>query len=294
MIDRTPHYNSIFNVLDRETLTPVLQELITRSALPLKALETEFAVDSTGFGTQSFYRHYSAKYGHEQVTRDYLKLHGMVGTKTNVIVNARVTDRNTNDSPMLPELVCETAQHFNVAQVAADKGYSSRANLEVIASVGAKPFVAFKANASGKSISPLWNKLFHYFQLNTDEYMARYHTRSNVESTFSSMKRKFGDIIRSKTDVARRNELLLKCLCHNLVCVIHAIQEGDAAATFPALGPATPATPAPTATRSPGARRRHRCRWRTTRAWSSNACSAVVGRRTRSCGSPGWRRTAAS
>jgi hypothetical protein len=53
-IDKTPHYNSIFNVLDRESLTPILKELITRSALPLRALETDFAVDSTGFGVQSF------------------------------------------------------------------------------------------------------------------------------------------------------------------------------------------------------------------------------------------------
>ena len=45
MIDRTPHYNSIFNVLDRESLTPILHELITRAALPLKGLETDFAVD---------------------------------------------------------------------------------------------------------------------------------------------------------------------------------------------------------------------------------------------------------
>jgi transposase len=224
-------------------LTPILQELITRSALPLKALETNFAVDSTGFGTQSFYRHFSAKYGHEQVCRDWLKLHVMIGTKTNVIVNARVTDRTVNDSPILPELVCESAQHFNVAQVSADKGYSSRANMEVIASVGAEPFIAFKANAAGGSKSPLWNKLFHYFQLNGDEYMARYHTRSNIESTFSAMKRKFGDIIRSKTEVARRNELLLKCLCHNVVCVIHAIQDGGATGNFPALGPTCPTNP---------------------------------------------------
>jgi hypothetical protein len=63
LIDAMPHYNSIFNVLDRESLTPVLQELITRSAMPLAALETDFAVDSTGFGLQSFYRHFSAKYG---------------------------------------------------------------------------------------------------------------------------------------------------------------------------------------------------------------------------------------
>lgn len=45
LIDRTPHYNSIFNVLDRESLTPILQELITRSALPLKGLDADFAVD---------------------------------------------------------------------------------------------------------------------------------------------------------------------------------------------------------------------------------------------------------
>lgn len=105
LIDRTPHYNSIFNVLDREDVTPILHELITRAALPLKALETDFAVDSTGFGTQSFYRHFSAKYGHDQISRNYLKLHAMVGTKTNVITAAAVTDRNVNDSPLLPELL---------------------------------------------------------------------------------------------------------------------------------------------------------------------------------------------
>src|SRR5207248_2082711 len=80
-IGRTMHYNSIINAMDSETLTPVLHELITRSALPLQGLETDFAVDSTGFGTQNFYRHYTAKYGHDQYSRDYLKLHVMVGTK---------------------------------------------------------------------------------------------------------------------------------------------------------------------------------------------------------------------
>ena len=53
------------------------------------------------------------------------------------------------------------------------------------------------------------------------------HRRSNVESTFSAMKRKFGEIIRSKTPVAQRNELLLKVLCHNIVCVIHEMSEAE-------------------------------------------------------------------
>jgi hypothetical protein len=44
--------------------------------------------------------------------------------------------------------------------------------------------------------------------------------RSNVESTFSAIKRKFGDSVRSKTDVAMKNEVLCKILCHNLTCLI--------------------------------------------------------------------------
>ena len=63
LISRTPHYNSIFNSIESADMTDTLHQLIVRSALPLKALETDFAVDSTGFGTGRFYRHYSAKYG---------------------------------------------------------------------------------------------------------------------------------------------------------------------------------------------------------------------------------------
>ena len=170
MIDRTPHYNSIFNVLDREMLTPILSDLIIRSALPLKSLEANFAVDSTGFGTQCFYRHYNAKYGHDQYSRDYLKLHAMIGTKTNVVAAAYVSDRDTHDSPTLPQLAETTAQHFNVEQISADKGYSSHRNVEAITALGAQPFVAFNGNARGTSKSPLWNKLFHYFQMNRDEF----------------------------------------------------------------------------------------------------------------------------
>jgi hypothetical protein len=47
-----------------------------------------------------------------------------------------------------------------------------------------------------------------------------YHKRSNVESTFSAIKRKFGDSVMSKNPVAMVNEVLCKILCHNLTCLI--------------------------------------------------------------------------
>jgi hypothetical protein len=56
MISRVPHYNSIFNYLENEGLTPVLLELIRRSSLPLASVEVDFAVDSSGFGTTRYTR----------------------------------------------------------------------------------------------------------------------------------------------------------------------------------------------------------------------------------------------
>jgi hypothetical protein len=53
-ISRAPHFNSIFNYLELPQLTPVLHQLITESALPLKTIETDFAIDSSGFTTSVF------------------------------------------------------------------------------------------------------------------------------------------------------------------------------------------------------------------------------------------------
>jgi hypothetical protein len=58
--------------------------------------------------------------------------------------------------------------------------------------------------------------MFHYFRMRRDEFLAHYHQRSNVESVFSAIKRKFGDALRSKTETAMRNEALAKLVCHNL------------------------------------------------------------------------------
>ena len=63
--------------------------------------------------------------------------------------------------------------------------------------------------------------------------MKRYHLRrSNVESCFSMMKRKFGDSLRSRTDRAMVNEALAKIVCHNLTCLIHEMFELGIEPTF--------------------------------------------------------------
>jgi hypothetical protein len=60
--------------------------------------------------------------------------------------------------------------------------------------------------------------------------MAHYHKRSNVESTFSAIKRKFGADVVSKNPNAMVAEVLCKIICHNLTCLI---QEQEALGIVP-------------------------------------------------------------
>ena len=85
-------------------------------------------------------------------------------------------------------------------------------------------YIAFKSIHTGRA-EGLWKKMFHYFQFRRDEFLAHYHKRSNVESTFSMIKAKFGDHLRSKTDVAMVNEALCKIICHNICCLIQEAHE---------------------------------------------------------------------
>lgn len=62
-VSKVPHYNSTFNYLDDPQLTPILKTLVEESASPLKAVESDFAVDASGFHTSHFERWYDAKSG---------------------------------------------------------------------------------------------------------------------------------------------------------------------------------------------------------------------------------------
>ena len=56
LIDTMPHFNSVNRYIANPELPPVLTGLVTASSLPLKAVETDFAVDSSGFSTCRYVR----------------------------------------------------------------------------------------------------------------------------------------------------------------------------------------------------------------------------------------------
>jgi transposase len=223
-IAKVPHFNSVLNYLENPALYPILLDMIEKSSLPLRSIEKDFAVDSTGFTSSRFLRWYDVKYNKFTAEQQWVKAHLCCGVKTNVVTAIEIHGMCANDAPILPSLVESTAKNFDVKEVSADKGYSSRDVHDAIAKVGAVPFVAFKNNTTGK-VGGLFGKMWHYFCYQSEAFLAHYHKRSNVESTVMMIKTKFGDSLRSKSDVAAKNEVLAKVLCHNLCCLIHAMYE---------------------------------------------------------------------
>jgi transposase len=220
-LSRPIHCNKVNTFLEDQDLTTPLNTLIAQSSLPLKAVETQFAADATGFSTGRHVRWHDEKYGCERSGRDWVKVHAAVGTKTHIITAVAIYGRHTNECPILPELVKATSKNFTPKEWSADKEYLSVENIETVFATNATPYIAFKSNSTGGA-GGLFEKMYHLYSLNRDEYMDHYHRRSNVESVFSAVKRLFGDYIRSRSDVAMKNEALAKLLAYNITSVIHS------------------------------------------------------------------------
>ncbi len=137
-----------------------------------------------------------------------------------------------NDTTYFKPLVEQTAQHFQIAEVSADKAYPSHKNLELVADLGATPFIPFKSNVNVPTGNDAWAKMYHYYMLNRESFLEHYHKRSNVETVFSMIKGKFGDSVRSKSDTGMVNEVLAKVLCHNICVLIQSIHELGVEPTF--------------------------------------------------------------
>lgn len=237
LVSKAPSFASNARYLENPELTPLLKTLIEQSANPLKVVETDFAIDSSGFSTKTYTRWFDHKYGKERSRQSWVKTHLMCGVKTHIVTSVEATPYESGDSTQLIPLLNKTAETFSINEVSADRAYSSRKNLHAIQAISGTAYIPFKDNAKGMgskttSFDGLWFKMWHYFNFNREVFLQHYHKRSNVESTFSMIKAKFGGAVRTKSPVAQVNEVLCKVLCHNICVLIQSIFELGLEPTF--------------------------------------------------------------
>jgi transposase len=253
LLGRVPSYMVASRALNRPDATHTLYQLLTHSAAPLAGLEQggSVAPDSTGIQTTSFGGWREERHGEKRQKR-WLKVHAIIGTKTHVIFRAVVSEKSAGDAPQFEPLLRGLVNDgLRPSYVLADKGYLSAANYALASELGVEPFIPFRSGTVSNEVNRLrgirkpesWVKAYHLFQANRAEFDRNYHTRSNVESVFSALKRKFGENVRSRTSVAQVNEVLCKLIAYNLTVVVHEMFENGIAPSF--QPPATQSTAAP-------------------------------------------------
>jgi len=220
-ISKAPAFNTILKYFDDRTLTPILKQMIEISAFPLKQIETDFAVDATGFSTGRFDRWTTARVYENSRIRYWKKAHVTYGILTGIATSVEITTGTTHDSKVFSDVITRTANNFKMREVSADLGYSSRNNLQLVSDLGAIPYIPFKKNTKGTSHGFLiWKRMFEYFRDYKEEFLKHYYKREMAESGFSMIKRRFGNSVRSRKETAQTNEILCKVLCHNICTLI--------------------------------------------------------------------------
>jgi transposase len=225
------HENCVFNFRADPATTAILTSLVEQSAAPLQVIEAgQYAIDSTGFSTAVYDRWFSQKHGKLCSQNAWVKLHVACGTVTHAVTSAVVTPQS--DDSQLPALLARTRAHHDVRELSADKAYSTHANHDVLETFGVAAYIPFKDNAVVNLKFPVWSRHLCEFLLHQERFLPHYHRRSNVETVFAMIKAKFGAAVRSRLPVAQVNEVLAKCVAHNLCCVVKAIFTAGLAPTF--------------------------------------------------------------
>lgn len=242
LIGKAAHFNSVNRYLSSCELTDILKELVVLSSLPLRAVETDFVVDSSGFSTGRYARWLEKKWGRPTKTsyREWFKAHLVCGVRTKIVTSMDVSGSTVHDAYFLPPLMRQTAQNFEVREVAADKAYLSHVNTETIECLGGTPFIPFKARNVEPKTDSAWARMYHLFHYRREEFLEHYHKRSSVESVLSMMKAKFGSSVRSKSEMGQVNEVLCKVLCHNICVLIRATHDLGIDAAFGSESPLEP------------------------------------------------------
>lgn len=213
---KIPCFKTLDNYLNNPSIKPYLNELFEITSKPLNHLEKFFATDSTGETTSTASTWYNIRTGNSVHKRDHITAHITTGTKLNIVTAIDVNAYQGEDNIIFREHVKRTAKNFNIEEHSGDSMYLCRENCDTIEAVGGIPFFRPKSNTLVKADgSYAWLRMMLYYYTHPIKAKRSYNRRSNVESTNSAKKRKFGSHVRSKNDTAKENESTFQWLGYN-------------------------------------------------------------------------------
>jgi IS5 family transposase len=163
------------------------------------------AIDATGMDRVAASQHYAKRTNY---TFKAVKTTTLIDCKTGAILDIHCSMKQPHDSQVAWQVLTRNLDKLNV--VTADKGYDWELLRQKLQSVGVKPVIKHREFG--------WNGVANNVLIDDTTY----HQRSNVESTFFAIRRKYGEIVRARSWYVQFRELVLKCAVRNVELTLSA------------------------------------------------------------------------
>jgi len=177
------------------------------------------SVDSTGVKISNRGEWLREKW---HIHRGWVKVHVAVEVRSGAIVGIAVSDERAVDAQFLPQLVRQAQALLpgQVKRVLADGAYDTRENFDFLRKEGIEAGIKIRLNASRKMKGASMARPVAVFERNKlgEEKWARkygYNKRWRCETTFSAVKRVFGEALTSRRTDMMMREAALKFVQYN-------------------------------------------------------------------------------
>ncbi|MDI1495484.1 MAG: Transposase [Cenarchaeum symbiont of Oopsacas minuta] len=187
------------------------EKILSRGYISRPGMKGTLYGDSTGFVINGQRTWLDAKNGISS-RRDYRKLH-IVRAKNGMIIAHVVTDGRRHDAPVFEQMCKKIPQ--GSGYVILDAAYLSHTICTLIEDMGRIPVIMPKKNIRVKGFDAM-GRMLRWHRDDLQGFLKIYRKRSNVESTFSSMKRRLSGTLSARKLDTQKIELGFFVLCHNL------------------------------------------------------------------------------
>lgn len=211
-VDRLPTHsvvNDSMNLVSLKLLRKILKITVQRATKKLRV-----APDSSGFSTRNSSVWFDIRIKRKNTRKECVKLHIIVDIDRGYVLDFHTSDSKQHDSPILKKLLRNIE---NLEKLVADAGYLSRENCIYVGEKGGKPYIWVKKSCTKKPKGAVeWKVMVNCFIKHRGGFKKAYHCRSFVEAVFSSIKRRWGSMLKSIKKWNQKRELTIKVICYNI------------------------------------------------------------------------------
>jgi Transposase DDE domain. len=210
-LDKIPHYTPLQKFLFR--IPSSLFNIILSRTLKLFYSHGEnasiTAIDTTGFTSSYASHYYSRKTG--KIFRSFLKTSISVDTDKKVILGWIISQKMHHDVKHAKTLIRQSNKPKKSECYVMDKGYDSeKIHALIREEIKAESIIPLRVRKR-KKIKGKYRK-----QLNLSFDKIKYNKRNIAETTFSVVKRKFGEVLKARKFFNQVKEIKIKLIVYNI------------------------------------------------------------------------------